>query len=374
MRHLRTLAALATVASISMPLHAAAAISAQQLNNTFQQDTLAGQWAGGDAAITIPGPSHNTWWLFGDTITETHPDYFQWTPSSALLINNSDPGNTQPVTHFDGDTPIPSLLPSTGGTKFWPSSTAPHPRHSGRHIVSGSTVSTFGPGQWDFSITGSSLFDIEFSETPTPTTRIREAVPTPQASTSQPIHWGSALVLDDTTLYIFGSQEGEDFGKKIHLARVPHNKWTEIDDWQFFNGSTFTPDPENSTPILPASAGMPHTFSVIPHPTSNGWLMVAKQYEVIGDDVVALASHQLTGSWGKPVELFKAAPRGDLLRYFAVAHPKISCRGTLLVGVSQNLYGPGSARALYDDPTSYRPFFHVVPLRLLPKPPASFRH
>ena len=131
MRHLRTLAALATVASISMPLHAAAAISAQQLNNTFQQDTLAGQWAGGDAAITIPGPSHNTWWLFGDTITETHPDYFQWTPSSALLINNSDPGNTQPVTHFDGDTPIPSLLPSTGGTKFWPSSTAPHPRHSG---------------------------------------------------------------------------------------------------------------------------------------------------------------------------------------------------------------------------------------------------
>lgn len=339
-------------------------------NSTFDKRTLGKKWAGGDVNVSLTTPTGDVWWFYGDSFTELRPGWLEWYESTALVFPRNSSKAKSPVYKNSRGKTNRTLLPANSDLKHWPSAAVVDPTKKNRYILSASDIALVGAGMWGFQMVGSTLYDITLTGGKKPSVKVNAAVKTPQPSSEGAIQWGSAMAVSGKTLYIYGSREVEgSFGKDIYLAKVSAKNYLNPKAWRFYTADgTVSTNVDNAAPLMPASLGMPHTFSVTPNPNGGGWLLVAKQNEGIGQYVVASAAKKPYGPWSEPTPLFDAAPNGDIWQYMAIAHPNVPLAdGGLLVTTSQNVIADDALSQLYRDPTLYRPKFYSVPVTSLPK-------
>ncbi len=346
----------------------------KQWNTIFSQPTVTRTWLGGDVNLSISADG-DIWWLYGDTLMRSGSEHELLT-STALYVarGTHTPRNVSYRDENGVDTP--TLLPSTLTEKYWPSSVIPHPTERNRYLLAASRINTYGVGMWDFQLVGSTVFDISLTPGDNPTITRHGAYRTPQPTPhTAPIQWGSAMVAEGNSIYLYGTQEVlGSVGKDVYLARAPIPTIRDTTTWTFLSADPHTtPNVNNAKPIIDASNGLPHTFSVIPHPEQDGFLMVAKENEGIGDHVVAAAGLSPAGPWDTFTPIINTPPRGNIWSYMAIAHPDLPTRApgrnkkALLITVSENIVGENSWQTLTQNPDLYRPRFFKVAYRNLPR-------
>lgn len=348
---------------------APANLTADEWTAAFSRRTVGGNWAGGDVNVSVTSRSGDVWWFYGDSFTENKRGWFKDHTSTALVFPRGQNTALQPrYLGLDRKT-TPTLLPSSRDEKYWPSAAVTDPSRTNHHILSASHISIHGPGMWDFAMTGSTLFGLSLRTKGRPVVRVTSQVATPQPSGGNAIQWGSAMVISDDSLYLYGSREvAGALGKDIYLAAAPLKEYHNTDLWLFLqpDGSMST-NVDTAVPVFTADQGLPHTFSVTPHPEAPGLLLVAKRDEGAGQHVVAAASPTPYGPWGSATPILDAAPRNGIVQYMAIAHPHVPLGdGGLLVTTSQNVVSSDALERLSLNPTLYRPQFYRVPYSNLP--------
>lgn len=240
---LRTRLAAALAAAAVLPiltaLPAGAAgpttLTAAQLNDAFRTygDT-SGRWNGGDSTASVMLPDGRVVWLFSDTfIGPVDADGSR--PAGQPMIHNSM------IVQQDGV--LTSTL--TGGTATEPlslvgSASDVDPGDVGHWVgdgtVEGSTLRVLynhyhssGGGPLDEHLTGTSLATFDL-----PALTLRALTPLPL---SPRIAWGSSILEDGATTYIYGAGMAADLGtiKPVYLAKAAAGQISGA--WQFWTGA-----------------------------------------------------------------------------------------------------------------------------------------
>lgn len=334
----------------AVPCHTPAPNSAAGYARAFE--VISGGWAGGDQASTAQLPDGRVLWIFGDTLQGT------WTPEGTLIgacmVHNSfilqDAGCFVPVNGPDGREVIPDR---SDGQWYWPQ----HALADGTRLwvlalrVAGSPSEGFA-----FSIRGMDL--IEFTIVPRGLPRLVHVHRTPATDAGDfGVLWGTGLARDADTVYLYGTRRTDRsaWGKELLLAKVPLEQLSETGAWQFRTATGWSTDPNEVAVLHPANGGVSTALSA--HRSTTGWVLVTKQDDFLGTDVIALTS---ADPWGpfRMSRLFTARSVGDELTYLPLAHPDLPLRdGSWLVTVNHNHM---ALSVVLSDRDAYRPTFTSV--------------
>ncbi|MFE9649371.1 hypothetical protein ACFYO0_35745 [Streptomyces sp. NPDC006365] len=195
------------------------------------------------------------------------------------------------------------------------------------------------------------------------------------------VSWGSALLpasrSGDGHTYIYGVSN-DPTNKKMHIARVPGDDLTKVDEWQYLNlsptgSNNWMKNEKGGTTYL---NGIANEYSVTPW---NG------QFVVISQDSTEAFSGKVRiwsgcdpfgtfGSWVGHDEVYRMPEVGlfgnygdpDIFAYNAHAHPILQSgdRWTLSYNVNSFDNRWSDAGAHFRDPSIYKPRF--VSFRLVP--------
>ena len=198
---------------------------------------------------------------------------------------------------------------------------------------------------------------------------------------SMDIHWGTAMILDDEWLYIYG--KGMRDGKKqMFVARNKADASIEelaaSANWSFWNGKDWTTNLSSAMPIIPPTDSISDEFNVV-------------RLNINGRATYVFAGIDTTVPWGswRDITLYSScSPQGPftgkhvvyampesnsftvpglapgtklkehLVVYNPHIHPQFSDSGRLLI--SYNLNRTQNADSIYID--GYRPRFIYVPI------------
>ncbi|MFI6231189.1 fibronectin type III domain-containing protein [Micromonospora echinospora] len=329
-------------------------MSAAQLNDAFRAygDT-SGRWNGGDSTASVKLPDGRMVWLFSDTfIGSVNPDGSR--PDFQPLVHNS-------IVVQDGVALTETL---TGGTAEEPMSLVGagddgDPANAGHWVadgtVEGSTLQVLynhyeksGPNPLDLKMTGTALASFDL-----PSLTLRSFSPVP---VSDRIAWGSAILEDGDTTYIYGTRLVNDSGpvKPIHLAKVPAGGLAG--PWQFWTGDGWSANESEATRLM---AGTTTAFAV--QKIGSRYVLVTVDGNLVfNPDVVAYTASSPTGPFAGPVPLFRAPepqPGKEIIVYDARLHPELARPGKLLVSYNVNSLADADNQA---DARLYRPRFVEV--------------
>ncbi|MGX7674621.1 fibronectin type III domain-containing protein [Plantactinospora sp. DSM 117369] len=332
----------------------AGGLSAAQLNEAFNTygDT-SGRWNGGDSTASVRLPDGRTVWLFSDTFVGpvnadgSRPD---WQP----MIHNS-------MVVQDGAELVETR---TGGTAEEPlslvgSGTDVIPGEIGHWVadgtVEGSTLQVLynryqrtGSHSLDVRITGTALASFDL-----PALTLRSLTPLPLADR---IAWGSAILEDGATTYIYGASLLNDAGpvKSVYLAKVAAGQLAG--PWQFWTGTGWSSQESEAARLM---GGTSTAFGV--QRIGDQYVMVTVDGNLVfNSEVVAYTATSPTGPFTGPIHLFRAPepqPGREIIVYDARFHPELARSGKLLVSYNVNSLADADNRA---DARLYRPRFVEV--------------
>ncbi|MFI7426663.1 fibronectin type III domain-containing protein [Micromonospora sp. NPDC049836] len=362
-------AILVTVAILLTPGAAARAevpaggMSATQLNDAFHgYGDTSGRWNGGDSTASVPLPDGRVAWLFSDTfVGAVNPDGSR--PDFQPMIHNSivvQDGAALTTTLTGGTVEEPLSLVGAGGdgdpadAGYW----------VGDGTVEGSTLRVLynhyqrsGPNPLDLKLTGTALASFDL-----PGLTLRSLTPLPVADR---IAWGSAILADGDTTYIYGTRLVNDSGpvKPVYLAKVPAGGLAGA--WQFWTGTGWSAAESEAGRLM---AGTTTAFGV--QKVGNQYVLVTVDSNLVFNaDVVAYTASAPTGPFSGPVHLFRAPepqPGKEIIVYDARLHPELARPGKLLVSYNVNSLADGDNQA---SARLYRPRFVEVDWpRPLPDP------
>ena len=172
------------------------------------------------------------------------------------------------------------------------------------------------------------------------------------------INWGSEILSiaeeGKDWLHIYGYRSGK-FGNEMLLARVPTEKLTQFDAWEFRTKDEWS---KSIADAYVLADGMPTEFSVTPIEVAGkkAWLIVQSEI-MFGPRVMARLSSSPYGPWTKPSPIFEVPDLKRNKKYFsyaAKAHPELSAKGEMLITYVVNSFDFG---AMIHDPEIYRPRF-----------------
>ena len=329
-------------------------MSAAQLNEAFRAygDT-GGRWNGGDSTASVRLPDGRLVWLFSDTfVGGINPDGSR--PDFQPMIHNSmvvQDGTTPGTTLTGGTAEEPLSLVGAGGdgdptdAGYW----------VGDGTVEGTTLQVLynhyrrsGPNPLDLELTGTALASFDL-----PGLTLRALTPLPVADR---IAWGSAILADGDTTYIYGTRLVNDSGpvKPVYLAKVPAGGLAGA--WQFWTGAGWSAAESEAGRLM---AGTTTAFGV--QRVGNQYVLVTVDGNLVFNaDVVAYTAPAPTGPFSGPVHLFRAPepqPGREIIVYDARLHPDLARPGKLLVSYNVNSLAAGDNRA---DARLYRPRFVEV--------------
>ena len=198
---------------------------------------------------------------------------------------------------------------------------------------------------------------------------------------SMEIHWGTAMIVDGSSLYIYG--KGARAGKKqVFVARAKSDlsidELASSSNWSVWDGSSWTTGLQNAAPIIPANDSISDEFNVV-------------RLNINGRPIYVFAGIDTTAPWGswRDITLYSScSPQGPftgkhvvyampesnsftvpglapgvklkehLVVYNPHIHPQFSNNGRLLI--SYNLNRTHNSDTIYID--GYRPRFIYVPI------------
>ena len=175
--------------------------------------------------------------------------------------------------------------------------------------------------------------------------------------------WGSALLMEDKLLYIFGYDEerGKGLGRRqLTVARVPAEKLADFSAWRFRTSTGWSDKPTDAAPL---ANGLATEFSVSPLPSGKGYVLVYTE-NGLGDRIVGRFAETPEGPWSAPVLLYQCpemAKDKGVFSYAAKAHPWAGNTTDLVISYCVNSW---KFERLFTDDAIYRPKFIRVTLMM----------
>jgi hypothetical protein len=322
-------------------------------------DTTAG-WTGADGIYAIPldgderpgGVARSdTLFLFSDTfIGDVTPGGAR---ENSTIINNTlgflpaggfprgmrfhwDDSGAQPAAVF-----VPTTPQTEAGDWYWLSD----------GIALGDTVHVFAmrmrsaPGAPGFAFARSGMARIDFPYVPTLDPAAAVQIDTPLAIPERPgrgpCFLGAGIFANtaaagaphpDGYIYVYGIQE-DPGNKRLLVARVRPDDFTDFRAWRYWNGSGWARDPRDAAP---QTGRLSNELSVTPLP--DGRYALIFQRDTLAGRTSMKISDTPFGPWSAKVDLWTAVtpPGIDVFTYNAKAHPHLSDPGTLLVSYNIN--------------------------------------
>ncbi|WP_284532907.1 DUF4185 domain-containing protein [Nocardioides sp. T2.26MG-1] len=356
-------AAVASQASESQCVSTGQVRSVADLNRIARTVRGGPEFEGGDVGADTELQDGRRIMVFGDTLRSPSFSGQRFVRNSMLVFDEQCIQAIVPEDHGALIPDRPSAL-STGRVGYWPMSavTVTHPGYDLVVVTCQRVRSTGEDDGLGFENLGPAVavFVVPRGETPQ-LVGMRDVGPD-SADITRPA-WGAAAVIDDGWLYLYGTANPDQdyvFGFSLRVARVRPDDVLRPSAWEYWSGSDWVGDPDQSQELIPADGGTSQTLSVF----SDGehWHALSKRNEFLGSDVVVWSAPDPWGPFdgGRTVAALPSDAAEGRLRYMPLAHPDLLPEpGTVVVSYSQNRTDIGE---VVEDPTRYRPRFLRVDL------------
>lgn len=295
-------------------------------------------WTGADATYSTTLPDGRRFWIFGDTFLGTvNPDGSR--PGGIPLINNSvviEKGKSFKTLH--GGTkaaPRAFLEPSNPEHWYWPGDPTVHGDEL--HVLLARMGRSGTGGMWDFHLISTDLAIFSLPDLELISLEVKEP--------GDDVYWGAAVMEEEDYTYIYGNKD-EGLNKSVAIARAVDGDVSG--DWQFFDGTGWTEEPNGHT----VRDGTSNQFSVF---KSEGTYYLMTQKIGFGQELLLFSSSTPTGPWTNQKTLY-CTPElgGNIFTYNAFVHPELSRDGDLFITYNVNSFEFGD---LFTDVRNYRPRF-----------------
>ncbi|MFW6048620.1 MAG: hypothetical protein ACOC88_00440 [Candidatus Bipolaricaulota bacterium] len=290
-------------------------------------------WLGADAATSVRVDDSTYVWLFGDTLigksVRGKRDYSVFIHNTVGVSRKTEGGGFSRIEKYwrdNGD--IGPIFPSSEKDKFyWP---VVGVRLNSSLLVACDRVST--GGTQSFSVLGTTLFLVQNPEDdPDDWNYSSKYLPKKDGVT-----WGSAVLVKDGWLYIFG-EKGSGIGSKTTLARIRVEN-AERGDWGdlYFHREGSWVHESSPSPI----SGLPGVSeTTVQHNRFFGWYSLG--IPPLGYDVHLYTAADLTGPWkdqgavySVPSPWSKEKTKGGkavFIAYAVKSHPELASRENEIV-------------------------------------------
>jgi len=324
-------------------------------------DTAPGraEFLGADVGVDVRLPRGRSLWFFADTLRRS---------SDEPLVRNSmllfSPDCVQVVLAPGGGAIVPER---DDGVGYWPMSTWRRGPDSAPVVylmlqrVAATTADESGSG-FGFATLGPAVAVFDISPEGLPSLRQVLDLGPDDADGTIP-EWGAASALDRGWLYLYGTSARQlpgIHGFALRVARVRPDRVLDLDGWEYWAGSSWTPDPDDAIALIPEEGGVSQTLSVWKQ--QGRWYALSKQDEFLGTRIVVWPGESPVGPFGPAVavaDLPCDAATGEL-RYMPLAHPDLlPFPDTVVVSYSRNYLSVAEVCAR---PLLYRPHFLRVSL------------
>lgn len=302
-----------------------------QLNSVVSQANLT-YWQAADIGASARLKDGRLVWIFGDTMRRT--GVAPGLVANSMLIT-SGLCLSQLMATARGPI-IPDVEP---GVVRWPMSVTVVEDQGVEKIVifTGRIRRGSGADVWGFRYLGSDAvtFTVEANKAP----QLDAILPlTPDADSPTQVNWGSASMVSDGHIYVYGTElpHGAAFGRSLVVGRSPLANPTDKGRWEFWDGKTWQADQLRATPVIPAAGGVSQTLSV--DEIDGEFVAVSKQDGDLGSTVATWTSKTPIGPWTRAAALEAPFLTGtDEFAYAPLAHPEVPLAdGKLLVSISRN--------------------------------------
>jgi hypothetical protein len=292
----------------------------------------AGEWAGGDGTYSAPLPDGRVAWLFNDT-------FLGPVGEGGSIIPHPPVHNTIVTAHGESDRPLETIIDGTAETPLplvGPPGTAEPWYWNGDGIVDDGKLRVFeykqqtaGEGHFGFEWIATDLATFSLPEL-----ELESVQPTYGANNVQ---WGVELLRVGGYIYIYG-METAFLDKHVHIARAPVGNLDA--DWEFYTGTGWSPDEDDSARILRAvgaSYGVTRVRDRYVLATTDQFLGSEVYLHVASTPVGFAGSERVTiydTPEGQPEYDEDAA--GDIYTYNIAAHPHLGGENTLVLSYNVN--------------------------------------
>jgi hypothetical protein len=312
-------------------------------------------WRGADAAYSVPLSPGRILWLFGDTFVAApgmRGRAGTKMPRNTIAIQTL-PGGPKYFWRTEKGQPADAFKAELGEGWLWPLS----------GVRVGPTLYLFmmqmiakGEGAFGFEFLKSVLVSVDNpDDDPASWTIHQKAIPHVLRSPDGNLFFGTASVLHEGKLYIYGVLDSRDKG--IVVAQVDPASIGDFGRWTFFNGKAWVPD---ATAAQALFRGGSVEMSVTP---ISGGLAAVYTKQGMSPEIILRRARNPSGPWSEPQVIHRCVEPQWSKNYFcyaAKAHPELAASDReLIVTYAVNSF---SFPEVVNDLRIYRPRFVRVPL------------
>ncbi|HWE01056.1 MAG TPA: DUF4185 domain-containing protein [Tepidisphaeraceae bacterium] len=339
------------------PRTVAGAAPAPEWNAKFEGKS---GWIGGDGVYSAPLSPIRMLWIFSDSLIGRTRDNQR---VETALVNNTiaiqaGPRADAAIAFSNGLTPGGKpgavIIPTDGKGWFWPQSA----------VRVGSDLAIFLPriektgdgGAFGFQQTGLSLAMIENpSDDPLRWRLTQCTVPHARFENGNQVSWGSAVLVDHETIYVYGYEQRKVTGaaKGLLVARAPASRLADFASWRFRSADGWSKSVGDACPL---AEGMGAEFSVCAAPPGYGLILVYTD-KGLSDRIMGRFANSPEGPWSAPKLLYQCPENHrdkGVFCYAAKAHGWASEGNRLLISYCVNSW---RLERLFQDEKVYRPKF-----------------
>lgn len=313
---------------------------------------LDGDWAGGDAALSVRLADGRLLWVFGDSLTGEVRADGRRAPGATIVRSSVLVSDGTCVT---AATPRRTSLPGSGGTWLWPTSVLLQRTTTAGGstvVVLAQRMRSTGSGAWSFARVGAS--SVVLTVAPHGAVTIGRAHDLPASD----VLWGAGSVVRGATTYLYGTRVVHQplvMGRDLLVARAPTARVTDPTTWSYRTAAGWSTRAADAAVVLPAASGVSTNPAVVV--VDGRYRVVTKPQEYLDDRVVELTSSTPYGPWTSRL-LFRSPSTAAAPTYSpAVVATRTGARGVVVVSRTSTVLG-----TLMTDGRSARPLFRDVDL------------
>jgi hypothetical protein len=286
-------------------------------------------WTGADGDFTAALTNGLTLWLFSDTfigqVRDGHRVHSTMINNSVALQHGIDPTNAF-VEFFHGQSPdgkpAALMVPADGQGWFWLSDGV---MEQGKLILFLAQIErTDDKSVFGFRQTGTWLGEVSNPFAPPAQWQVTQIkVPFASFGAGENRSYGSALLATNGFIYIYGTRERKDTGKRMILARAPDTDLENFAAWQFRARDDWS---TNAAAAADLCGGVANEYSV-------SWLRSLQRYVLIctenglSEKIMARTATEPWGPWS-PAAVVYRCPEAKwdkrIFCYAAKAHPMLA--------------------------------------------------
>lgn len=254
--------------------------------------SLDGDWAGGDAALSLRLPDGRMLWFFGDSfVGEVRADGSR-DPATRLVRNAALVTDGSCAT---AATPGRETLRGRAGTWLWPTSMVLlDARRDGAATVAvfAQRMASTGTGPWDFRRTGASVATVTVPTNGHP--RVTSVRDLPRSD----VLWGAGSVRRGADVFVYGTRAVQRplvFGRELLVARARASTVLDAATWTYRTATGWSPSAAAAAAVVAAEVGVSTNPTVVLR--SGRFRLVTKPQEYFDDRVVVMTSTTPYGPW-----------------------------------------------------------------------------